>query len=105
MVFTGNVARESVDGRSSYGFVVVPIVHEDSAEVANQIDDKEHSTFLRAHSQVAAMSVARHRMALCGSYKGIVHRAGATEDAAGGVRSESKNQLRMFARPVSRYLR
>lgn len=41
------------------------------------------------------MSIAGNRMALCCSYQGIVHRAGATKYAAGSVCSKSKNELRI----------
>lgn len=57
-----NVSGEGGDGVSSNGLVVVAIVHEDSAKVANNVDDEEDDAVLGAHGKVRSLGVAFDRV-------------------------------------------
>ncbi len=56
-------------------FVVVAVVHENSSEVANNVDNKEDRSFFRLHGQVAALRIARYGMIFCCLNKQVVDRS------------------------------
>lgn len=59
---TEDVPWKSRNWRRRNGLVVVPVVEEDSAEVADNIDDEEDRALLGAHGEIAASSIAVDRM-------------------------------------------
>jgi len=59
---TEDVSWKSRNWRSRDGLVVVPVVEENSAEVADNIDDEEDRALLGAHGEIAASSIAVDRM-------------------------------------------
>ena len=40
------------------------VVHEDSTEITNKVDDEENGSFLRSHCQIATFSITCNRMGL-----------------------------------------
>lgn len=68
-----DVARESVDGRGGDRLVVVAIVQEDGAEVADDVDDEEDGALAGLHRQVAPVLVPVDRVRRRGLDQEIVY--------------------------------
>ena len=73
------------------------IVHENSAKVAHDIDDKENGSFFRSHCQVAALGVASDWMVLRSGNQEVINLGGTTKVGIGGV-SYLKVNDRSFVR-------
>jgi len=80
-----------VDGRSSNGLVVVAVVEEHGAEVADDVDDEEDGTLTRLHCEVAAVLVALHGVPLGSLGERIVDDGGRAENVGAGIGGESED--------------
>ncbi|PNY20567.1 Uncharacterized protein TCAP_07380 [Tolypocladium capitatum] len=86
-----DVPGEGVDGVRGDGLVVVAVVEEDGAEVADDVDDEEDDAALGAHRQVAAVLVAGDGVRPGGLDEQVVDGRRAAEDVRGGVGAEGED--------------
>ncbi|CRK11421.1 hypothetical protein BN1708_010152 [Verticillium longisporum] len=87
-----NVTGKGINRRSRDGLVVVTVVKEDSAKVADNVDDEELSAALRAHGQVAAAGVAADGSLLGDLLQNVPHGTGRTQDAVGRVHDKGEDE-------------
>jgi hypothetical protein len=83
---------KSIDRASSNCLVVVPIVAENCAEVADDIDYEEDRALLRAHGEIGATGIAFDWMPLGSFYKEVVYLGRATKIFVCRVCGEGKHQ-------------
>lgn len=89
---TENVAGESRDWGRGNGLVVVAIVAEDGAKVADNVDDEEDGSLAAAHGQERAAGVAVDGVELGGLHEEVVDCAGRAENVGGGIGGEGKDE-------------
>ena len=81
-----------MDWASSYGFVVITIVHKYGTKVSNEVDDEEDGSLLRAHGEIAAFSISSYGVSLGRSDKFVIHSARTAEGTARCVGRKGKDE-------------
>jgi hypothetical protein len=83
---------KSIDWASSNCLIVIPVIAENCAKVANDIDHEEDRALLRAHGEIGATGIAFDWMSLGSFYKEVVYLGWATKILVCRVCGKGKHQ-------------
>lgn len=70
----------------------LPIVQEDSPEIANDVDNEENRAFFAMHRKIAATRVTFDRMGFGGFHKQIVYSSWGSNDVVGRICCECEQE-------------
>lgn len=68
------------------------VIHEDSTEIPDYVDDKEDGPFFRSHCKIATLGIASHWMGLCRLRKEVVYFGRTAEIGVCCISREGENQ-------------